>query len=502
MNITDQDIRDSIFKCNKNVAIVASAGTGKTYVLIQQIIKEYNELKNWQTVAAITFTRKAANELKQRLPFKLDYGFVGTNDAFIFCEIINPFLADAYGEQYKNIDLIQDFKAQSSVRNFNEGLKKIEETGQICTYCRGVLGNFSFQLACNILEKSKAACLYLKSKFFKIYIDEYQDTDKDMHSLFMELNRLGILLFVVGDSKQAIYRFRGGNSEYLEHLIVEPTFTHFELKYNFRSNIQIQNYSNIMTVGQEYKYSLSPLDNKVKYINANSVNAKVFIDWASEDECCILLRRNDDGIILEREIKLNGGDFIYIKTPPIEDATYESQQVYVSRNATRFLIDENYNEYLYCDNIIGNCDNQSIKRHLKALKGYFNNKEFDEIIGVMKVIYDEIGYVFNDTVNKEIMAMVETLEDKQYWNFYKSDNYKHKIMTMHGSKGLQFKKVIVDCKSFNTVDLLNINSDDYKLHYVALTRAKEEMLLLINSRYYSYYCERIKATSANIAESL
>lgn len=50
---------------------------------------------------------------------------------------------------------------------------------------------------------------FLKAKYFKIYIDEYQDCDYAMHQFFMYLcKQLDIHLFVVGDEKQSIYIWR------------------------------------------------------------------------------------------------------------------------------------------------------------------------------------------------------------------------------------------------------------------------------------------------------
>ena len=50
------------------------------------------------------------------------------------------------------------------------------------------------------MENSTACRLYLQAKYFKIYIDEYQDCDKSMHKLFMYLcDALKIETFVVGD---------------------------------------------------------------------------------------------------------------------------------------------------------------------------------------------------------------------------------------------------------------------------------------------------------------
>ncbi len=74
--------------------------------------------------------------------------------------------------------------------------------------------NFIFELAQKIVENSTACRLYLQAKYFKIYIDEYQDCDKSMHKLFMYLcDTLKIETFVAGDEKQSIYIWRGAYPE-------------------------------------------------------------------------------------------------------------------------------------------------------------------------------------------------------------------------------------------------------------------------------------------------
>ena len=57
----------------------------------------------------------------------------------------------------------------------------------------------------------------MKAKYYRIYIDEYQDSDRDMHNLFMYIcKKLEIPLFIVGDLKQSIYGWRGDTLKDLE----------------------------------------------------------------------------------------------------------------------------------------------------------------------------------------------------------------------------------------------------------------------------------------------
>ena len=50
-----------------NIAVSASAGTGKTFTLISKIEKELETYKGHKKIAAITFTIKATNEIKEMM---------------------------------------------------------------------------------------------------------------------------------------------------------------------------------------------------------------------------------------------------------------------------------------------------------------------------------------------------------------------------------------------------------------------------------------------------
>ena len=89
--------------------------------------------------------------------------------------------------------------------------------------------------------------MYLKAKYFKIYVDEYQDCDKDMHALFMYIcESLNIDTFVVGDEKQSIYMWRGAYPKAFMSIWNREDFSKKFMRDNFRSCQQIQNYSNLL----------------------------------------------------------------------------------------------------------------------------------------------------------------------------------------------------------------------------------------------------------------
>ena len=65
MNLTDTQRR--IIDTPGNLVVMASAGTGKTFTMVKKIEKEINENSDYKVIAAITFTIKAANEIKERI---------------------------------------------------------------------------------------------------------------------------------------------------------------------------------------------------------------------------------------------------------------------------------------------------------------------------------------------------------------------------------------------------------------------------------------------------
>jgi ATP-dependent exoDNAse (exonuclease V) beta subunit len=62
MQPVDFDIRKSILNATGNIVISASAGTGKTYITVLRIIEDIACHNDFQTFAAITFTRKATKK--------------------------------------------------------------------------------------------------------------------------------------------------------------------------------------------------------------------------------------------------------------------------------------------------------------------------------------------------------------------------------------------------------------------------------------------------------
>jgi superfamily I DNA/RNA helicase len=487
----DIDIRKKILNTSGNIVVSANAGTGKTYTTVKRIIQDVNKVTNYQTFAAITFTRKAAKEIKDRLGLYSGSGFIGTNDNFVLTEIIQPFMYDAYGLDFKK-EIFPDYSNQNTISNFNEGIEKISSNGFMCKY-RDNHKNFAFQLGLDILKKSLSARRYLKSKYFRIYIDEYQDCDIDMHKLFIYLcDYIGIPLFVVGDIKQSIYGWRGAYSDGFKNLMIREGFSTFNLWHNFRSNKAIQNYSNIFMEGARSNYNVVEFKNEVQLVLYNvEMDAINYIEkWINKETSCSFLNyRRDSAEEWSNLLQQKNIDFVYIPHSPLENGDIESEHIWISRVIASYLLEDRYNEYdVFLE--IPMPESFELRKIKSLLLRIEKNKEdATKFHNSCLDLYNYLGYSsINSKINNEIDVLFSVVNDPKYIPFYNLSKYKLTTSTIHSSKGLEFEQVIIMGNEYNFT-----NDNDRFLHYVAVSRPRDRLLILLKNNYRGQkYLEEIR----------
>lgn len=494
--IRDKSIRELILSTQGNIVISADAGTGKTFMTVERIKCDVQNIDNYQTYAAITFTNKAAKELSNRLG-EIQQGFVGTNDKFILNEIIVPFSKDIY-PQMKDKNIKTDYSESEKRNSWEELLCKFISEGIIGTYTNDHY-NFAFQLALYILKNSHAARRYLRNRYFRIYVDEYQDSDKNMHSFFMYVNKeLNIPFFIVGDIKQSIYEWRGGYPDGFKNLLNSNEYTKFELYHNFRSNQQIQNYASVFMEAKNDNYQKCKTDKKVQgCIYNNEQNLTNYIaQWLSIDsKCAFLVFSNKEA--REWADKLRELQFVYIPRAPIDAPELENGQIWVAKCIANYFYKKRYSEYSFYDEIPNQdaYEITTINNKLKKLKKDFEKNGWSTASKmVVKELYE---YLLDDYDEKsmeiEIQKLKETLEDNQYEKSYNIEYYERVVTTIHSSKGLQYKQVIINSENFIRNGIIN----NPELHYVAITRPEEKLLILFRKNqnscnYYRVIEEKVK----------
>lgn len=470
--MTNINVREEILKCEDNIVVSAGAGSGKTSILTQKILNDLQKNRTHYKVAAITFTNKAAEEIKDRLKGKFQGNFIGTNDSFVENEIIRPFIEDAFNSEYKN-DFIVTY-TKDKFNTYNEGLDTLKKNNLLSKY-KNNKKNFKFELALDILNKSKVARQYLIARYSRIYIDEYQDSDNDMHKLFMYLNELGIKLFVVGDIKQCIFKWRGANPDLFKGLFdKKDKFTMFELKENFRCCTDIQNFSNLMCDKTLDNYIDNGKAKNVIGIYKGNILEHIEID----KEIAILVWKNDTAIKLEKKLKEDGFDFIYIPRTPLDELGTNNKNILIE--LARFIKDCKYSHFDLIKNLGLDLNKEEIEEFKSIISLLNNELSNNEIEQILIKIFGFLSIEFNEV--NEIDSFIEAVTNSKYENSFNGKTYLHKILTVHSSKGLEFEQVVMCASDFKIY-----RAEHEHEHYVSTTRAKSKLIISLNDIYYKRY---------------
>ena len=426
MNLTP--VQQQIVDTPGNLIVRASAGTGKTHTMVAKIATEIEHNHTHKSIAAITFTIKAAQEIKDRLTIDSSRHFIGTNNSFVIEEIIKPFLKDVYGAEFE-VDMSTDYSIR--IDTFEAGLDKVKREQVLCSYTDSKK-NFVFDLALDVIMKSSACRLYLQAKYFKIYIDEYQDCDKSMHMLFMYIcDTLGIDTFVVGDEKQSIYIWRGAYPEAFKSIWNKPNFHKVFMGDNFRSCQQIQNYSNLLCEETRGLYNPTESLGNIIWITPKQQ------EWPSEvlqyidpqKRTALLRFRNADAENGASELSSAGNNFVFIPQLPIADITTETAWLYTA--IAKYMVLPEYSVYDLISEIPaeGNSGKKStatIKRTLEAIANAENQTVFDTTVNSL---CDYLGY---ETRPEHLNKLFSTVSNKKYHVAFNTDIY-IKILQLHST---------------------------------------------------------------------
>ena len=465
-------VQQKIINTSGNLIVRASAGTGKTHTMVNKIAKEINDNRTHKVVAAITFTIKAAQEIKDRLSVDITQHFIGTNNSFVIEEIIKPFMKDVYGSDY-DIDMSTDYSREAKVENFQDAIDKIKNEGVLCSYTDNKK-NFIFELAQEIVENSTACRLYLQAKYFKIYIDEYQDCDKSMHKLFMYLcDTLKIETFVVGDEKQSIYIWRGAYPDAFLSIWNKGNFSKIFMGDNYRSCKQIQNYSNLLYDETRNLYApIDSLDNIIWLSPTASNWVTETLKYIDPNKKSALLRfSNDNARLGADELSVNGIKYTYIPQTPIAEITTDTAWLYSA--IAKYLILEKYSAYDVISEIpVEGNETRKVVSNIKRMLSKIEQAVIDENAFYLAV-NDLAIYLGYETRTDHLKKLYQTITDTKYHVAFEAEKYQHIAITFHSSKGLEFEQVIIFAEDYRLSDESSLCN-----HYVAVTRAKSKLIIV------------------------
>lgn len=318
MNAQQQKIIESK---DQHILVLAGAGSGKTYTLIQKI-KAIKESENNAKILCLTFSNLAAKELKHRL--NEESVRVYTFHGFCF-KLIKPFISDKQVLfetprlfSKKEILEVSLYKANPS-RKPSKTLKKYKEFLD-----RNALIDFDDMLLL-CLEKLKNK--EIRQTYDYVLIDEVQDTNLVQFQILKHLISPNTKTILVGDIDQGIYKFRGASFDLIEKYRETYLPKVYMLTQNYRSAPAIVECANRLIEKNKKrpeKVLFSDLEIKasIKIYLYSQISDFILelknylIDQRNQqvkiNEICLLVRRNQERVLIEQELKRGFRFFEYL----------------------------------------------------------------------------------------------------------------------------------------------------------------------------------------------
>ena len=348
--------------------ILAGAGSGKTRVLTYKIayLLEQDIVKPWQ-ILAITFTNKAAKEMKERVEglvgqvaqdmwlgtfhsvcvriLKREIELLGyTRDFNIFDEIDKEKVLKEVSKKL-NIDekMYPIGLLKSEISKAKEVMKdekmyqkeamgdfRKEEIAKVYNLYQDTLranNSIDFDdiimLTVKLFLENPDRLMYYQQKFNYILVDEYQDTNKTQFLLISLLSSATGNICVVGDESQSIYGFRGADITNILNFEREfPNAKIVKLEENYRSTKNILNAANEVIKNNSSKldkvlWTQNEEGEKIEYKTLNNEYEEVEFVVDKIDELCrkenqkysdfaVLFRTNAQARVLEEVFMKSG----------------------------------------------------------------------------------------------------------------------------------------------------------------------------------------------------
>ncbi|AWU43053.1 helicase [Blattabacterium punctulatus] len=375
--------RKIIKTINGPILVIAGAGSGKTRILTHRIVHMINNIGiNPSNILALTFTNKAAKEMKNRISNMMNETNFSLISLGTFHSIFSRILRkESHWLGYKSNYTIYDQRDSENVikkiledTNFKTSFSPKNIIKKISEYKNNLFDKLKKKKEFYYKDIKKIYEIYVKKcsnaealdfddillhtnylffhfpkilnkyqeKFQYILIDEYQDTNFSQNTIIKNLSSKYRNVFAVGDDAQSIYAFRGANisnilnfhKDYNEAKI-------FRLEQNYRSTNHIVEASNKII-----SFNKNQLFKKIWTKNEKGDEIKIYGAFSEKEEAqyianyilflkkikkfqnkdfAILYRTNSQSHILEYAMKENnipykiGGSISFYKRKEIQD---------------------------------------------------------------------------------------------------------------------------------------------------------------------------------------
>lgn len=443
--------------------VLAGAGSGKTRVLTERIIKLIDDGVSPYNILAITFTNKAAKEMRVRVQNKIgdvaNSIFIGTFHSFGLRILRENYDAIGY---LSNITILDTDDTKSLIKRIlkensfdpadydikhiiskissakNDGISPLEFSKLFLNEHDKVIGlvyekylkllkennsvDFDDLLLkpVEIFKKRKDILEKYQERFRYILVDEYQDTNSIQYELCKMLAKKYNNIFVVGDANQSIYSWR--NADYRNILNFEKDYKN----------------AHVVLLEENYRSTNTILKAANSVIKNNNEGTKLNL-WTSIGD-----GEKVEYIRVEDEIKESSFVINKIKELVSEGYSYSDFAVLYRTNAQSRTVEEAFVRNNIPYNIIGSYY-------------FYNRKEIKDLIAYLNLIYNT-----NDSVSLErvINTPKRGIGTKTIDNIREKANMNDISLfdAIDSGKELEFKKLILelieDSKTMNLSDLI------------------------------------------------
>lgn len=528
LNKEQQEVVDST--ANK-ILVLAGAGTGKTHCMLARIKKLVNEGVNPMSILVLTFTNAAAYNMNSRYnsgsvskfkkispEFKTFHAFCYSliaNDVEVRSELgyskVPGILAESdYVSLRKTVKTKYNIKLSDTKLNGSKLFTQYEQFQfdlfKKCMKRELVTTNkITFDMlcydVCELFVKRHASILKYFDRYKYIFVDEFQDTDQKQWKFVQSFDNAK--LYLVGDSLQSLYQFRGADSSIIKSLAVNNDWTTYRLHRNYRSTKQICDFANENSIYADDSYRVA-IDSDREGVDVNVIQIKEGDIYKScenilnrckileKDHKLAILCRTNAEVAEVREYLVDNG--VTLSTDS-GDLALKKKLLSISEDDFEFLDflssnlnNEDYAEYLRIRSI-----HSASEFDIQNFLAFFQNRGMSHAIKIMnsiheitwnqdydyRIMYNKLFELFNIKHNPIDFSEINSIGDLIAAICNIMDNIKTDsniyVGTIHSSKGLEYDEVHLINVGGKTFRLTS--EDNNNVYYVGITRAKTDLFV-------------------------
>ncbi len=425
--------QEAVLQKDGPMIILAGAGSGKTKVITHKVTYLIKTGVDPENILCVTFTNKAASEMKERIEkillrfdvrlsqkptiatfhslcakiLRIEGKHLGIANSFLIYDSQDQL--DTIKQAMQKLDLsIKDYKPSSVLANISQAKNELISSDEYHSFARGQFQQKVAQIYPvyqNILKENHALdfddLLFrivdlfkenqqilekYQNRFRYILIDEYQDTNRAQYILTKLLAKKHNNICVVGDFSQSIYSWRGADFQNLSKF--KDDFNNvktFKLSQNYRSTQKI-------------------LDAASSIISKNATHPILNL-WTDN-------KTGDDLVIFEARNEHHEGDFIVEQIISMKQRNpglkYSDFAVLYRTNAQSRILEEVF-------------IHQAIPYVLIGGTRFYERKEIKDILAYLKIISNS-----KDSISLKRIEKLGKTRHKKFINFQENTNMQGK----------------------------------------------------------------------------